>query len=142
LAGCSAAPDLPGGTPPPSQTDAPSDQNATAVPGVGERRTVSSAVWDYEQQRYEPLAKKFTAEHPNITIALVSLDDMMNVPQHQQDTPDGPLSQLRWIVSGADTAPPFALTPEAFGSGLMLDLAPLMDADSAFKRDDFLPGAL
>jgi multiple sugar transport system substrate-binding protein len=141
LAGCSAAPDLPGGTPP-SQTDAPSDIGATAVPADGEQITVSYAVWDYEQQLYEPLAKKFNAEHPNITIALVSLDDMMNVPQQQPTGPEGPLTQLRRIVSGADTAPAFALTPEAYGSGLMLALAPLMDADGSFKRDDFLPGAL
>jgi multiple sugar transport system substrate-binding protein len=142
LAGCSAAPDLPGGTPLPNQPDTPSDTNATAVPDNGESVTVSYAVWDYEQQLYEPLAKKFTAEHPNITIALVSLDDMMNVSQQQPGAPEGPLTQLRRIVSGADTAPAFALTPEAFASGLMLDLAPLMDADSSFKRDDFLPGAL
>src|SRR5215213_11247690 len=102
LAGCSAAPDLPGGTPLPSQTDTPSDTNATAVPGDGESVTVSYAVWDYEQPLYEPLAKKFMAEHPNITIALVSLDDMMNVPQ-QQNGPESPLTQLRRIVSGADT---------------------------------------
>ena len=54
LAGCSAAPDLPGGTPLPSQTDTPSDTNATAVPGDGESVTVSYAVWDYEQPLYEP----------------------------------------------------------------------------------------
>jgi len=142
LAGCSAAPELPGGTPLPSQTDTASNPNATAAPGESGPVTVSYAVWDYEQQLYEPLAKKFTAEHPNITIALVSLDDMMNVSPQQQSIQEGPLTQLRRIVSGADTAPAFALTPEAYGSGLMLDLAPLMDADSSFKRDDFLPGAL
>jgi ABC-type glycerol-3-phosphate transport system substrate-binding protein len=140
LAACTAAPDQPAGTPA-SQTDATSSPDVIATPGDGEPVTISYAVWDYEQQLYEPLAKKFTAEHPNITVALVSLDDMMNVPQ-QQNGQEGPLTQLRRIVSGADTAPAFALTPEAFGSGLMLDLAPLMDADSAFKRDDFLPGAL
>jgi ABC-type glycerol-3-phosphate transport system substrate-binding protein len=136
LAGCAAAPEQPAGTPLPSPPD------ATAEPSESGPVTISYAVWDYEQQLYEPLAKKFTAEHPNITVTLVSLDDMMNVPQQQQNSPEGPLTQLRRIVSGADTAPAFALTPEAFGSGLMLDLAPLMDADSAFKRDDFLPGAL
>ena len=120
----------------------PSAPDATAAPGDNDSVTISYAVWDYEQQLYEPLAKKFMAEHPNITVALVSLDDMMNVPQQQQTAQEGPLTQLRRIVSGADTAPAFALTPEAFGSGLMLDLAPLMDADSSFKRDDFLPGAL
>jgi multiple sugar transport system substrate-binding protein len=142
LAGCAAAPDLPAGTPPPGQPDATSQPDATAAPGESGPVTISFAVWDYEQQLYEPLAKKFTAEHPNITIALASLDDMMNVPQQSQPAQEGPLTQLRRIVSGADTAPAFALTPEAFGSGLMLDLAPLIDADASFKRDDFLPGAL
>ena len=55
------------------------------TPGESGPVTISYAVWDYEQQIYEPLAKKFTAEHPNITVALVSLDDMMNVPQQQQN---------------------------------------------------------
>ena len=145
LAGCAAAPDQPAGTPLPNPSDAtsaPSAPDATAAPGESGPVTISYAVWDYERQIYEPLAQKFTTEHPNINVALVSLDDMMNVPQQPQPTPDNPLSQLRRIVSGADTAPAFALTPEAFGSGLILDLAPLMDADSAFKRDDFLPGAL
>ncbi|MEO7910171.1 MAG: hypothetical protein ABIV47_11020, partial [Roseiflexaceae bacterium] len=50
LAGCSAAPELPGDTPLPGQADTPSDPNATAVPGDGESVTVSYAVWDYEQQ--------------------------------------------------------------------------------------------
>ncbi|HEU5100062.1 MAG TPA: extracellular solute-binding protein [Roseiflexaceae bacterium] len=140
LAACSGPADPPPGTPEPGQTDATNEP--VAQPGEDGPVTISYAIWDYEQQLYEPLAKKFNAEHPNITIALVSLDDMMNVPREQQAGPENPLSQLRRIVSGADTAPAFALTPEAFGSGLMLDLAPLMDADSAFKRDDFLPGAL
>jgi ABC-type glycerol-3-phosphate transport system substrate-binding protein len=142
LAACSGAPDQPAGTPEPGQTDATSEPNAPADSGDGGPVTVSYAIWDYEQQLYEPLAKKFKAENPNITIALVSLDDLMNVPREQQTGPEGPLTQLRRIVSGADTAPAFALTPESFGSGLILDLAPLMDADAAFKRDDFLPGAL
>ncbi len=142
LAACSAAPDLPAGTPLPSALDATSVPDATAAPSESSSVIISFAVWDYEQQLYQPLVKKFTAEHPNITVALVSLDDMVNVPQQPQPVQEGPLTQLRRIVSGADTAPAFALTPEALGSGLMLDLAPLMDADSAFKRDDFLPGAL
>jgi ABC-type glycerol-3-phosphate transport system substrate-binding protein len=142
LAACSVAPDQPAGTPQPGQPDVIGEPNATAEPGDSGPVTISYATWDYEQQFYEPLAKKFSAEHPNVTIALVSLDDLMSIPREQQNTPEGPLTQLRRIVSGADTAPAFALVPEAFGSGLMLDLAPLMDADGAFKRDDFLPGAL
>jgi ABC-type glycerol-3-phosphate transport system substrate-binding protein len=121
LAGCAAAPDVPAGTPLPSQTDGPSNPDATAEPGESGSVTISYAVWDYEQQLYEPLAKKFTAEHPNITVALVSLDDMMNVPQQQQGSPEGPLTQLRRIVSGADTAPGGARPPAAVGSGQMVD---------------------
>src|SRR5580765_26064 len=93
-------PDQPAGTPP-SQPEATRSPDATAEPSESGPVTISYAVWDYEQQLYEPLAKKFTAEHPNITVALVSLDDMMNVSQPQQNSPEGPLTQLRRIVSGA-----------------------------------------
>src|SRR5690606_13133428 len=36
---------------------------------------------------------------------------------------------------------PFFVRAEDLASGLLLDLAPLMDADPSFDRDDFYPGA-
>ncbi len=104
--------------------------------------TISYATAEYERTAYEALAQKFTTENPNIKITLVPIEDLTNV-----QSPDGqynPLDIVRSVVSGADTAPAnyIYLPPEALASGLLLDLRPLMDADSAFQRDDFYPGAL
>jgi hypothetical protein len=49
--------------------------------------------------------------------------------------PAGPLDYLRRVVSAADTAPSFAVTQEAFGTPLLFDLKPLMDADATFQRE-------
>jgi ABC-type glycerol-3-phosphate transport system substrate-binding protein len=137
LAACSGAPDQPNATPPPNgeaPTAPAGDSNEDT------KVTISFAAWDYERQTYEPLVKKFTEENPNINVALVPLDDLMNVSDPNADY--SALAQLRRIVSGADTAPAFAVAPETFGSGLLLDLKPQMEADASFQADDFLPGAL
>jgi ABC-type glycerol-3-phosphate transport system substrate-binding protein len=143
LSGCAGAPEQPGLTPEPGATAVPSGATpapeATAEAEEGQV-VISYAAWESERSLYEPLAQKFTAENPNIKVVVVPLDDLLNNPN--QNTPDGPLSALRRIVSGADTAPAFFAGPEAYGSNLMLDLKPLMDADSAFDRGDFYPGAL
>src|SRR5262245_293889 len=49
---------------------------------------------------------------------------------------------MRQIVSSADTAATFFLRPEDIKNGLVRDLAPLIDADPSFDRDDYYPGAL
>jgi ABC-type glycerol-3-phosphate transport system substrate-binding protein len=125
-----------GGTPQPA--DGPTDEPG----GENGKTTISFAAFDYERQTYEPLIKKFKEENPNIDVVLVPLDDLMNVPGNPPDADYSPQAQLRRIVSGADTAPAIIVQPETIGSDLLLDLAPLMDADSSFKRDDFFPGAL
>jgi ABC-type glycerol-3-phosphate transport system substrate-binding protein len=104
--------------------------------------TISFATAEYERTAYEALAEKFTTENPNIKVAIVPIEDLSNV-----QSPDGqynPLDVVRSVVSGADTAPAnyIYLPPEAMSSGLLLDLKPLMDADSSFQREDFYPGAL
>ncbi len=102
--------------------------------------TISFASWEYERQIYEPLANQFMAENPNIRVVIVPLDDLINGGKSSE--PQNPLNMLRQVVSGADTAPAAFVSPEAFGTNLLLDLAPLMDADAAFQRDDFYPGTL
>lgn len=122
----------------------PAPTSVAPQPGVtpdagGEGATISFAVWDYERPTYEPLAERFMAENPGITVVLVPLDDIMNVPSQG---PESSTAMLRRLVSAADTGPMFGVPPEALGSALLLDLAPLMDADANFKRDDFYPGSL
>jgi len=142
LAGCGDTPAPPDNAPTPSGSESATSQPTTEAATGDEQVVITFAAWDYEQQIYEPLAQKFTEANPNIKVVIVPLDDLVNVPGNPVDADYSPLQQLHRIVSGADTAPAMMLQPETIGSDLLLDLAPLIDADSSFKRDDFYPGAL
>lgn len=104
--------------------------------------TISFAVSDYERPIFETLVTKFTAENPDIKVVLVPIDDLLDYSSG--NAPSDSLSMLRRIVSGADTSSTnyIGASREMQTSNLLLDLAPLMDADASFQRDDFYPGAL
>jgi ABC-type glycerol-3-phosphate transport system substrate-binding protein len=124
-------------TPQPTQV---APQPGTTPGPSGEGATISFAVWDYERPVYEPLADKFMAENPGIQVVLVPLDDIANSPA--ATGPESATALLRRLVSAADTAPAIGVSVEAFGSPLLLDLRPLMEADPNFRREEFYPGAL
>ncbi|MEM8529960.1 MAG: extracellular solute-binding protein [Chloroflexota bacterium] len=127
LAGCS----LPFATP-----GAESDPNAAN----GDQVTISYAAWESERPRFEALAQEFTEANPTIQVVIVALDDLMNYDD--QSGQDSQMAALRRVVSGADTAPAFFVSPEAYNTNLLMDLQPLMEADPNFQRDDFFAGAL
>lgn len=111
---------------------------------TGDQTQIAYGVFDYERQIYETLIAKFEAEHPEIQVALVPLDD---VTQTQPDAsgnypPDSTASTLRRIVSHVDVAPAFWLNKEGAAAGLALNMKPYMDADTSFDRTDFYPGVL
>lgn len=122
---------------------APTPIAATPTPGgngSSERVTISFAVSEYKRPSYEPLIEKFMAEHPGIEVVLVSLDEIMSDPANQDGSQ---INMLRRLVSNADTAAMTSwVTPEVYGSPLLLNLQPLMEADANFQRDDFFPGTL
>jgi multiple sugar transport system substrate-binding protein len=137
LTGCVGAPSepTPGGDPPTPNAPAPNDSALV---------TISFAAWEADRARYEALAQQFMAENPTINVVIVSLDNLRNISEIQDDTATSQML-LRAIVSGADTAPADALNQldsETLSSGLLLNLAPQMEADAAFDRDDFYAGAL
>lgn len=108
----------------------------------GQPVTITFAAWEYEHPLYQPLAEAFMAEHPEITLVVLPMEDLLladDITASSSQT-----TMLRHIVSGADTAPALSTwaTPDIFESGLLLNLQPLMDADSSFQRDDFYPGTL
>ncbi len=103
------------------------------------RITISFAAWESERLMYEALAAKFASEYPDIRVVVVSMDDLV---QPADGEPDTPLRRLRRVVSGADTALSWVAPSEAFGSDLLLNLTPLMQADDTFDRTDFYPGIL
>jgi|YNPMSStandDraft_1061717.scaffolds.fasta_scaffold00581_3 multiple sugar transport system substrate-binding protein len=129
------------GMPQPSGVATPASPGGTPSTGQNQPVTISFAVWEYERSVYQPLAERFMSEHPNIKVVLVPLDDIMMF-EPGNNAPSNPLDQLRRVVSAADTAPSFAVTQEAFGTPLLFDLKPLMDADATFQRDDFFPGTI
>lgn len=136
LAACGAPPPL-------RESAAPIRSGITPTTARGEQVTISFATWEAEHFKYRPLVRRFMDEHPGITVVLVSLDDIVgsdyrNFFGARRDH----VAMLRRIVLAADTAPSFVLPPEAFGSPLLLDLKPLMEADPTFQRDDFFPGTL
>ncbi len=107
---------------------------------TGGQVTVSFGAWQRDRPRYEALAERFTQEHPGIRVEIVPLDSLLGSTSPQADA--GPLGALRLVVGGVDAAPASLVTPEAFGSGLLHDLIPLMAGDPTFQDDDFYPGAL
>jgi len=129
------------GIPQPPGVATPASPGGTPSAGQNQTVTISFAVWEYERSIYQPLVERFTSEHPDINVVLVSLDDVMMFNPGNNE-PSSPLDQLRRVVSAADTAPSFAVTQEAFGTPLLFDLKPLMDADATFQRDDFFPGTI
>lgn len=136
LAACSAPPS-------PQESAAPTRPVATPTTARSEQVTISFATWEAEHFKYRPLVRRFMDEHPGITVRLVSLDDIVGSDSRsfisaQKDH----VAVLRRIVSAADTAPSFVLPPAAFGTLLLLDLKPLMEADPTFQRDDFFPGTI
>lgn len=108
-------------------------------PSDGEAVTISFAAWDHERHLFEPLAEKFMQEHPDITVVLVPMEDLV---RRGEGGMDSPTATLRQVVSGADTAISWGISPEALRSDLLLDLTPLMEADPSFDRNDFYPAAL
>lgn len=130
---------------PDSATDEPAAPEATAAPGAppaapADETTISFAAWEHERAIYEPLIARFHAENPAINVVLTPLEDIAS--SQSAGSPDSPQALLRRLVSSADTGPAFFTAPETINSQLLLNLAPLMDADANFKRDDFYPGAL
>ncbi|HWQ14546.1 MAG TPA: extracellular solute-binding protein [Roseiflexaceae bacterium] len=131
LAGCGgpAAPPMPSAAPAAADTPAPD--------GTAQPVTIGFAAPEFERAGYQPLIDAFNAENPDVQVRFIALDE---VAPPEGDSFD-PAAVLRKTVSAADTAAPFFVRPED-ASGLLLDLAPLMDADPSFDRSDFYPGAL
>jgi ABC-type glycerol-3-phosphate transport system substrate-binding protein len=128
-------------TPQPTQVSAdvvetPGQPDATAepaAPGAGGVVTIGFAAPEFERQAYEPLIVAFNQQNPDVRVEFVPLGMQ----------PSQSLDQLmRQIASSADTAATFFLRAEDVKNGLVRDLAPLIDADPSFDRDDYYPGAL
>ncbi|MCG8350593.1 MAG: extracellular solute-binding protein [Chloroflexales bacterium] len=109
--------------------------NATASQGAV---TIGFAAPEFERRTYEPLIEAFNAQNTDIQIQFVSTDALAGAGGAAFFSDE----TTRQTVSAADTAAVFFLQPEAIANGYVRDLAPLMEADTGFDRNDFYPGAL
>lgn len=140
VSGCASGPppaatsEAPGATPVPANPGDPTPFAAEQTPIV-----ITFASYEYERARYEPVMAAFNTENPDIRVQFVSLDALMASEGSQ------PLSYDAWmrqIASAADTFPLFSTSSDLISKGYIRDLAPLIDADPAFAREDFVQGAL
>jgi ABC-type glycerol-3-phosphate transport system substrate-binding protein len=138
LAGCAPAP-VPPQTPPGDATSAavpsvaPSPANEAVAPV-----TITFGVDKYEPATYELLAQRFMAERPDITVQIVPLPE----PDIGTDGTFQIAGFQRRVAEAADSFNAWINADEALQAGLLLDLAPLIDADPSFDRANFLPGAI
>jgi ABC-type glycerol-3-phosphate transport system substrate-binding protein len=91
---------------------------------------------------FQPLIETFEKDNPDIHVQFVELEGLMKPVQ----LADGsmimsPYLAMREILSGADTVAA-GVTTEAIRKGWARDLAPFMEADPTFDREDFYPGTL
>jgi ABC-type glycerol-3-phosphate transport system substrate-binding protein len=134
--GFGAAPEPPAGAdsqPAPTDTSAAGSSGAPTT-GAASTVTITFGASSFMRHAYEPLIDAFNAQHPGITVQFVALDEVYRAGSDYNE-------QTRQIVSLADTAEAGA-NEEQFRLGLLNDLAPLIDADPSFNRDDFYPSAL
>lgn len=119
---------------PPSPTAAPAAP-APTDPASGEAGpvTIGFAAPEFERASYEPLIAAFNQQNTDVQVQFVALDEG-SIQSIDQIT--------RQAVTAADTAAAFFLRPEDIAAGLVRDLAPLIEADPSFERDDFYPSAL
>ncbi|HJZ50322.1 MAG TPA: extracellular solute-binding protein [Roseiflexaceae bacterium] len=96
--------------------------------------TITFGAIGFMRHIYEPLIAAFNGQHPGIIVQFVALDELYRRGAEYDEL-------MRQIVSRADTAEAPA-DEQQFKLGLLRDLAPLIEADANFDRDDFYPGAL
>lgn len=132
-------------SPPADSTPAPVDgapaDDGSTDGAAQEQVTISYAAWESERGIYETLAKTFMADNPGISVVIVPLDDLVNIPDQGKNN-NSQEAVLRRVVTGADTAPSIFVSPDLLQSNLMLDLKPLMDADPSFRSESFYKGVL
>ena len=126
-----------GNTPTPSaaSTPAPGAQ-PTADPN---QTTVLFAVNEYEMASYNDLIKAFEKDNPGIKIKTVSINEILGLGPLDTAMPNDYQQKL---AAGADVVSVNGADQSISDKGLIRDLKPFIDADTTFKTNDFIPGAL
>ncbi len=121
-----AAPFLPD----PAESLAPAQANDPVV--------ITFGAQEFQRAFYEPLIERFHQEEPAIRVQFVATDAAYAARQRDPD----PDAALRRIVALADSAVVYTIPRASLQRGFLRDMTPLIEADPAFDRADFYPGAL
>ena len=113
-----------------SATVAPEQESATTI--------LRFAVSMMDQNRYDSLIEAFEAEHPDVHISTVSIEETLGVGPRGFDWPDD--AYLR-LAAAADVIGVSA-TRQAVQQGALLDLTNFFESDSNLKAEAFYPGVL
>jgi len=124
-------------TPEAAATPAP-DAQPTPAAGTSQT-TVLFAVNEYEMASYNDLIKAFEKDQPGIKVKSISINEILGLGPLDTKWPDDANQRL---AAGADVVSVSAGDQGASDQGLIRDLTPFIDADTAFKAADFIPGAL
>jgi len=106
----------------------------SATSGTDEQASVVISFGGYEASRsdYKPFIEQFNAENPGVQVAFVPLDDVLTPNDGNNNER---LARSRAIAERADTFAPGIWIEEVH----RFNLAPLIDADATFSREDFYP---
>lgn len=125
-----------------SPTSASAGTEAGTEPPAEEQQvTISFAASEDDRALYEPLIEDFEAENANIKVQFVSFDLLLKQFASSEGAVSNDEEALPDIVRAADTVR-LSASDEAIRQGLINDLTPFINADTAFNQEDFYPGAL
>jgi ABC-type glycerol-3-phosphate transport system substrate-binding protein len=111
----------------------------TGVTDPTDAITLRIITQDWQLSSYRTLAEIFEAENPGISVKIVSFEETLGLASAGRGRPDDAAERL---VSAADLIPTDVLGTTNFASGLLLNLGPLIETDTAFDEADFYPNAL
>lgn len=126
-----------GGTPTPEAASTPMP-GAQPAPDTAQT-TVLFAVNEYEMAAYNDVIKAFEKDNPGIKITSISINEILGLGPLDTSWPDDANQRL---AAGADVVSVGGGDQGLSDQGLIRDLTPFIDADTTFKKGDFIPGAL
>ncbi|MHB0875384.1 MAG: extracellular solute-binding protein [Anaerolineae bacterium] len=111
----------------------------TQSPAAVDRTVVRFAVLDWETPVYERLISEFETANPDIDIQVVSTNEVLGFGAI--GSIEYPADAAQRLVAAADVIN-VGVSRESVEQGLLRDLTPLLEADSEFRPEELVPGAL
>ncbi len=118
--------------------NSPGDSSDVTAGNDSATTILTFAVSMMDQNRYDSLIDAFEAEHPDVHVSTVSIEEMLGTGPGGFNWPDD--AYLR-LAAAADVIGASA-TRQAVQQGALLDLTDFFESDPNLKADAFYPGVL